>query len=155
MTILAPDAGADRRLDIAAHPAGLAVRMAGENPAAVEAQGPQRAGSAHQRSHGGLRADGRGRAFLTLSAFNAFFFNMVNGPWLDLRRAGRGSPRGARAGLARGAVVRRIRCTAASLAAVFRVFCRSRCLPALPHASYLLSIVALVVMARRQPILRR
>ena len=41
MTIC-PDAGADRRLDDTGTPVGLAVRMAGENPAAVEGTGPQR-----------------------------------------------------------------------------------------------------------------
>jgi simple sugar transport system permease protein len=60
-------------------PLGLAWRMVGENPAAVEGQGIDvvrlrtvavAAGSALMAVAG---------AFLTLSAFNAFYFNMVNG----------------------------------------------------------------------------
>jgi ABC-type uncharacterized transport system permease subunit len=60
-------------------PVGLAVRMVGENPQAAEGQGLSvvaiRTGSVMLGS--GLM--GVAGAFLTLSAFNAFFFNMVNG----------------------------------------------------------------------------
>ena len=60
-------------------PLGLALRAVGENPAAVEAQGLSvyalRLGAVMAGS--GLMAIGG--AFLTLSAFNAFFFGMVNG----------------------------------------------------------------------------
>jgi simple sugar transport system permease protein len=60
-------------------PLGLAVRTCGENPAAVEAQGLDvyrlRIGAVMVGS--ALMAVGG--AFLTLSAFNAFFFEMVNG----------------------------------------------------------------------------
>lgn len=60
-------------------PLGLAVRMVGENPAAAEAQGLDvvlvRMGAVAVGS--ALMAIGG--AFLTMSAFNAFFFNMVNG----------------------------------------------------------------------------
>lgn len=60
-------------------PLGLAVRAAGENPAAVEAQGLSvtaiRMGAVIVGS--GLMAVGG--AFLTLSAFSSFFFEMVNG----------------------------------------------------------------------------
>ena len=59
-------------------PLGLAVRMVGENPAAAEGQGVAW-WRAHRRHRCGLGADGCGGPFLTLSAFNAFFFNMVNG----------------------------------------------------------------------------
>ncbi|MCB1972375.1 MAG: ABC transporter permease [Geminicoccaceae bacterium] len=60
-------------------PLGLAMRTVGENPSAVEAQGLDvyrlrigalMAGSALMAMSG---------AFLTMSAFNAFFFEMVNG----------------------------------------------------------------------------
>ena len=60
-------------------PLGLAVRMAGENPAAVEAQGIDvlllRTGAVMVGS--ALMAIGG--AFLTMSAFDAFYFGMVNG----------------------------------------------------------------------------
>ena len=60
-------------------PLGLALRAVGENPASVEAQGLDvtmlRMGAVVVGS--GLMAVGG--AFLTLSAFNSFFFEMVNG----------------------------------------------------------------------------
>lgn len=60
-------------------PVGVAVRAAGENPAAVEAQGISvtaiRMGAVMAGS--GLMAIGG--AFLTMSAFNSFFFEMING----------------------------------------------------------------------------
>ena len=60
-------------------PLGLAVRMVGENPAAAEGQGLDvqrlRTGSIVA----GSALMGVAGAFLTLSAFNAFYFNMVNG----------------------------------------------------------------------------
>lgn len=60
-------------------PLGLALRAAGENPAAVAAQGLSvtalRMGAVMVGS--GLMAVGG--AFLTMSAFNSFFFEMVNG----------------------------------------------------------------------------
>ncbi len=60
-------------------PLGLAVRMVGENPAAAEGQGL----SVYAVRIGAIAAGsalmGVGGAFLTLSAFNSFFFNMING----------------------------------------------------------------------------
>ena len=60
-------------------PLGLALRAAGENPSAVEAQGLSvtaiRMGAVVVGS--GLMAVGG--AFLTMSAFSSFFFEMVNG----------------------------------------------------------------------------
>ena len=60
-------------------PLGLALRAAGENPAAVEAQGISvtaiRMGAVMAAS--ALMAIGG--AFLTMSAFNSFFFQMING----------------------------------------------------------------------------
>lgn len=60
-------------------PLGLAVRMVGENPAAAEGQGL----SVYSVRIGAIVAGsalmGVAGAFLTLSAFNSFFFNMING----------------------------------------------------------------------------
>ena len=60
-------------------PAGLALRMAGESPAAVESQGISVARVRSSAVVAGSALMGVAGAFLTLSAFNAFFFNMVNG----------------------------------------------------------------------------
>ena len=60
-------------------PLGLAIRAAGENPAAVEAQGLD----VHLVRIGAVIAGSAimalGGAFLTMSAFNAFFFEMTGG----------------------------------------------------------------------------
>ncbi len=60
-------------------PLGLALRTVGENPAAAEGQGL----SVYALRIGAVAAGsalmGVGGAFLTLSAFNSFFFNMING----------------------------------------------------------------------------
>jgi len=60
-------------------PAGLAIRMVGENPAAAEGQGLDVNAVRIAAIVGGSALMGVAGAFLTLSAFNAFFFNMVNG----------------------------------------------------------------------------
>jgi simple sugar transport system permease protein len=60
-------------------PAGLAVRMVGENPAAAEGQGLNVNAVRIGAIAAGSALMGVAGAFLTLSAFNAFFFNMVNG----------------------------------------------------------------------------
>ena len=60
-------------------PAGLAVRMVGENPAAAEGQGLNVYAVRTAAIVAGSALMAIGGAFLTLSAFNAFFFNMVNG----------------------------------------------------------------------------
>jgi simple sugar transport system permease protein len=60
-------------------PLGLALRAVGESPAAAEAQGID----VHALRTGAVVAGSAlmavGGAFLTMSAFNAFFFEMVNG----------------------------------------------------------------------------
>ncbi|MCL5777238.1 ABC transporter permease [Limibaculum sp. FT325] len=60
-------------------PLGLAIRAVGDNPASVEAQGL----SVHALRMGAVVAGSglmaMGGAFLTMSAFDAFFFGMVNG----------------------------------------------------------------------------
>jgi simple sugar transport system permease protein len=60
-------------------PAGLAVRMVGENPQAAEGQGISVAAVRTGAIVAGSALMGVAGAFLTLSAFNAFFFNMING----------------------------------------------------------------------------
>ena len=60
-------------------PLGLAVRAAGENPSAVEAQGISVTGIRMGAVMAGSALMAVGGAFLTMSAFNSFFFEMVNG----------------------------------------------------------------------------
>lgn len=60
-------------------PAGLALRMVGENPQAAEGQGIPVAATRTAAIVAGSALMGVAGSFLTLSAFNAFFFNMVNG----------------------------------------------------------------------------
>jgi ABC-type uncharacterized transport system permease subunit len=60
-------------------PLGLAVRMVGENPQAAESQGVPVGRVRTGAIVAGSALMGVAGSFLTLSAFNAFFFNMVNG----------------------------------------------------------------------------
>jgi simple sugar transport system permease protein len=60
-------------------PLGLALRMVGENPEAVEGQGLSVLRLRTGAVIAGSALMGVAGAFLTLSAFNAFFFTMVNG----------------------------------------------------------------------------
>jgi general nucleoside transport system permease protein len=60
-------------------PAGLALRMVGENPHAAEGQGIPVAATRSAAIVAGSALMGVAGSFLTLAAFNAFFFNMVNG----------------------------------------------------------------------------
>lgn len=60
-------------------PAGLALRMVGENPQAAESQGISVLAARTGAVVAGSTLMGVAGAFLTLSAFDAFFFNMVNG----------------------------------------------------------------------------
>jgi general nucleoside transport system permease protein len=60
-------------------PLGLAVRMVGENPHAAESQGIRVGAIRSGAIIVGSAIMGVAGAFLTLAAFNAFFFNMVNG----------------------------------------------------------------------------
>ena len=64
---------------IARTPAGLALRMVGENPHAAEGQGISVAAVRTSAIVAGSALMGVAGSFLTLAAFNAFFFNMVNG----------------------------------------------------------------------------
>lgn len=60
-------------------PLGLAVRMVGENPHAAAAQGISVASVRFGAVIAGSALMAVGGAFLTLSAFNAFLFGMING----------------------------------------------------------------------------
>jgi simple sugar transport system permease protein len=128
-------------------PLGLAVRAAGEHPAAVAAQGLSvtaiRMGAVIVGS--GLMAVGG--AFLTLSAFDSFFFEMVNGRgWICIALVVFGAWRPGKAVL--GAVLfaafdaLQIRVQQTSLGAEipYQIFLMT---------PYVLSILALIVMSRR------
>ncbi len=60
-------------------PLGLAIRAVGDNPASVEAQGLSVRGLRIGAVVIGSALMALGGAFLTMSAFDAFFFGMVNG----------------------------------------------------------------------------
>jgi general nucleoside transport system permease protein len=60
-------------------PAGLALRMVGENPQAAESQGVSVLAARSLAVIAGSALMGVAGAFLTLSAFDSFYFNMVNG----------------------------------------------------------------------------
>lgn len=60
-------------------PLGLAIRAAGENPSAVEAQGISVTAIRMGAVMAGSALMAIGGAFLTMSAFNSFFFGMING----------------------------------------------------------------------------
>ncbi len=128
-------------------PIGLAVRAAGENPAAVEAQGLSvtaiRVGAVMVGS--GLMAVGG--AFLTMSAFNSFFFEMINGRgWICIALVVFGSWKpgktllGAVLFAAFDALQIRVQQTPLGADIPYQIFLM---------APYVLSILALVVMSRR------
>jgi simple sugar transport system permease protein len=60
-------------------PVGIALRAVGENPAAVEAQGISVTAMRMGAVMVGSALMAVGGAFLTMSAFNSFFFEMING----------------------------------------------------------------------------
>jgi simple sugar transport system permease protein len=127
-------------------PAGLAVRMVGENPGAAEGQGIDVVAVRMATIVAGSALMGVAGAFLTLSAFNAFFFNMVNGRgWICVALVVFASWRPGKA------------LTGALLFAAFdalQLRLQQASGAKLPYQVYLmlpyaLSIFALVVMARR------
>jgi len=127
-------------------PLGLALRMVGENPAAAEAQGLSVTGLRMGAVVAGSAIMATGGAFLTLSAFNAFFFNMINGRgWICIALVVFASWRPGKALF--GALL---------FAGFDALQLRLQQIvgPALPYQvflmlPYLLSILALVAMARR------
>lgn len=127
-------------------PSGLAVRTAGENPAAVEAQGIDvtkvRIGAVVL----GSAFMGVGGAFLTLSAFNSFYFEMVNGRgWIAIALVVFGSWRPGKAllGALLFAAFDAYQLRLQQFASAFVPYQIFLMLP------YALSILALILMSRR------
>ena len=128
-------------------PLGLAVRAVGENPAAAAAQGLSVTGLRMGAVMFGSGLMAVGGAFLTLSAFSSFFFDMVNGRgWICIALVVFGAWRPGKAVL--GAVLfaafdaGQVRLQQTEIGAIlpYQVFL------ALP---FVLSIIALIVMSRR------
>jgi len=131
-------------------PLGLAVRMVGENPAAAEGQGLSVARLRIGAIMAGSSLMGVAGAFLTLAAFNAFYFNMVNGRgWVCVALVVFASWRPGKALLGAllfgvfDALQLRLQQSGSGLFGVSVPYQVYLMLP------YILSIVALVVMARR------
>jgi general nucleoside transport system permease protein len=128
-------------------PLGLAVRAAGENPAAVAAQGLSVTGLRMGAVMVGSGLMAVGGAFLTLSAFSSFFFDMVAGRgWICVALVVFGMWRPGKAVLgavlfaAFDALQIRLQQTPVGDVLPYQLFL------ALP---YILSIIALIVMSRR------
>ncbi|HOZ31960.1 MAG TPA: ABC transporter permease, partial [Tabrizicola sp.] len=128
-------------------PLGLAVRAVGENPAAVEAQGLSVTGLRMGAVIVGSGLMAVGGAFLTLSAFSSFFFEMVNGRgWICVALVVFGAWKPGKAVLGAllfaGFDALQIRLQQTDLGALlpYQLFL------ALP---FLLSILALILMSRR------
>ncbi len=127
-------------------PIGLAVRTVGENPAAVEAQGIDvtllRMGAVAV----GSAFMAIGGAFLTMSAFNSFYFDMVNGRgWVCIALVVFGSWRPGKAllGAILFAAFDAYQLRLQQLAGGYVPYQVFLMLP------YILSILALIVMSRR------
>nr|WP_107988179.1 ABC transporter permease [Breoghania corrubedonensis] len=127
-------------------PLGLAVRMTGENPHAAEAQGVNPITVRYGAIMAGSALMGVGGAFLTLSAFNSFFPTMIQGRgWVCIALVVFSSWRPSRALL--GALL-------FALFDAYQLRLQTAVGKAVPYqlflmVPYIMSIVALVVMARR------
>lgn len=127
-------------------PLGLALRAVGENPAAVESQGLSVTALRIGAVMAGSALMAIGGAFLTMSAFNSFFFEMINGRgWICIALVVFGSWRPGKALL--GAILfaafdaYQIRLQQISGGVVpYQVFLMM---------PYVLSILALILVARR------
>ncbi len=127
-------------------PVGVAVRAVGENPSAVEAQGISVTAVRVGAVMAGSALMAIGGAFLTMSAFNSFFFEMINGRgWIAIALVVFGSWRPGKALI--GAIL---------FAAfdAYQVRLQQITGGVIPYQiflmmPYVLSIVALVVVARR------
>ena len=131
-------------------PLGLAVRMVGENPASAEGQGLDVAAVRIGAIAAGSALMGVAGAFLTLAAFNAFYFNMVNGRgWICVALVVFASWRPGKALLGAllfaffDALQLRLQQSAGGLGGIELPYQMYLMLP------YVLSIVALVIVARR------
>lgn len=128
-------------------PLGLAVRAVGENPQSVEAQGLSVTALRMGAVVVGSGLMGVGGAFLTMSAFNSFFFEMVNGRgWICIALVVFGAWKPGKALLgallfaAFDALQIRLQQTSLGADIPYQIFLMM---------PYLLSILALVVMSRR------
>jgi ABC-type uncharacterized transport system permease subunit len=127
-------------------PAGLAVRTVGENPAAAEAQGIDVTLVRLGAVVAGSALMGLGGAFLTLSAFNSFYFDMINGRgWICIALVVFGSWRPGKAllGALLFAAFDAYQLRLQQLAGAFVPYQVFLMLP------YILSILALIAMSRR------
>jgi general nucleoside transport system permease protein len=127
-------------------PMGLAVRTVGENPMAAEAQGIDVIRVRIGAVMAGSALMGIGGSFLTLSAFNSFFFEMINGRgWICIALVVFGSWRPGKALL--GAVL-------FGAFDAYQLRLQQLAGGVVPYQLFLmlpfiLSIIALVVMSRR------
>ena len=127
-------------------PIGLAVRMAGENPVAVEAQGIDVLAVRFGAVVVGSALMAIGGAFLTMSAFDAFYFGMTNGRgWICVALVIFASWRPGKAliGALLFAGLDALQVRAQQAAGAFIPYQFFLALP------YVLSIAAMVVMSRR------
>lgn len=127
-------------------PAGLAVRTVGENPAAAEAQGVDVISLRVSAVVAGSALMGIGGGFLTMSAFNSFYFDMINGRgWICIALVVFGSwqPGKALLGAVLFAFFDAYQLRLQQLAGAFIPYQIFLMLP------FVLSILALIVMSRR------
>lgn len=127
-------------------PLGLALRTVGENPSAAEAQGISVVGVRMGAVMAGSALMGVGGSFITLSAFNSFFFDMMNGRgWICIALVVFGSWRPGKALL--GAILFGVfdayQLRLQQLAGAIVPYQLFLMLP------FVLSIIALIVMSRR------
>lgn len=128
-------------------PLGLAIRAAGESPQAVAAQGLSVSGLRMGAVIVGSGLMAVGGAFLTLSAFSSFFFEMVNGRgWICIALVVFGAWRPGKALLGAllfagfDALQIRLQQTPIGQVVPYQLFLM---------APYILSILALILMSRR------
>ncbi len=127
-------------------PVGLAVRMAGENPMAVEAQGIDVLAVRTGAVMVGSAFMAVGGAFITMSWFDAFYFGMINGRgWICVALVIFASwkPGKALLGALLFAGLEAMQVRAQQLAGAFIPYQFFLMMP------YILSIVAMIIMARR------
>ncbi|MFV2031128.1 MAG: ABC transporter permease [Gammaproteobacteria bacterium] len=127
-------------------PIGLAVRMAGENPVAVEAQGIDVLAVRTGAVMVGSALMAVGGAFITMSWFDAFYFGMINGRgWISVALVIFASwkPGKALLGAVLFAGLEAMQVRAQQSAGAFIPYQFFLMLP------YVMSILAMIVMARR------